>query len=195
MTMADTLPKHETIHPDGPAPCLPVCPPDIITDGQARLIPLTQGKFALVDDEDYERLNQFKWYAGKYKYRYYAARTHKLKTITMAREIMDAPKGLQVDHRNHNTLDNRRKNLRLCTNSQNQHNRAPNKKNPDSSVPFSKHKGVSWSSTAKKWVVHIRHNSKKTYLGRYADEKEAARVYDVKARELFGDFACLNLSN
>jgi hypothetical protein len=85
----------------------------------AKLIPLTQGKFAIVDAEDYERLSKYKWHVDKGDSTYYAARGIVGKNFRMHREILNAPEGLVVDHRNHNGLDNRKKNLRLCTRSQN----------------------------------------------------------------------------
>ena len=93
-------------------------------------IPLTQGKFSIVDDEDFPLLSQFKWYAHLEHGYFYATRassrdkvTGKQKVISMSRFIMNAPKGMLVDHKNGDTLDNRRKNLRICTHAENGRNR------------------------------------------------------------------------
>jgi len=151
------------------------------------LIPLTQGKFAIVDAEDYDRLSQYKWYASKCKNTYYACRAKGRTTIRMHREIMRAPKGLMCDHKNHNGLDNRKSTLRLCTNAQNCYNQQA------SSNGTSKHKGVSWHKCSRKWSARIRCDGKFYHLGDYEDEIEAAMAYDDKAVELFGEFAYLNL--
>ena len=89
---------------------------------QIKLIPLTQGKFAIVDAEDYDRLSQYKWQAEKHKTTFYAKRKSKYKSIKMHREILKPSNGMICDHKNHNGLDNRRCNIRLCTHAQNQHN-------------------------------------------------------------------------
>lgn len=93
-----------------------------------KTIQLTQGQVALVDDDDYEWLSQYKWYArwDKYTKSYYAARAEYFpirKTVYMAREVAKTPKGMICDHINHDTLDNRKENLRNVTNSQNLMNR------------------------------------------------------------------------
>ena len=153
-------------------------------------IVLTQGKVAIVDEMDYERLNKYKWHAKKDGNTYYAARKSerlngKQTTIRMHREILSVLPGQQIDHINHNGLDNRRANLRLCTYSQQQQNRLPQK-------AFSKYKGVWQDPRSKRWQVAIRINGKRTYLGYYVNEIEAAKAYDKKATQLFGEFANLN---
>ncbi|MBA7605706.1 hypothetical protein ES703_12840 [subsurface metagenome] len=150
------------------------------------LIALTQGKFAIVDAEDYGRLNQDKWYAGKCKNTYYAGRVEGGKTIKMHREIMRAPKGVLVDHINHNGLDNRKSNLRLCTNAQNCYNQQA------CATGTSKYKGVSWHKSRSKWSARIRCDRKLYNLGEFDNEMEAAMAYDDKAVELFGEFAYPN---
>jgi len=155
-------------------------------------IQLTQGKHALIDDEDYELVSQNKWYAAKKRYTFYAL-THiitdggKRTTSKMHRIIMGAKKGQQIDHINHNGLDNRRCNLRFCTSSQNQGN---SRKQKNTS---SKYKGVSWETGTKKWLACIHLNGGTTKrLGRFHNETEAAKAYDKAAREYFGEFALLN---
>lgn len=153
-------------------------------------IPLTQGKFALVDDEDFEWLNQYKWYAAKQSNIFYAWRKvgkyPNQKTIRMHRQIMNAPKNQDIDHINHNGLDNRKFNLRFCTDSQNQHNQLPYKN------CSSTYKGVCWKKHDKKWCSQITKNDHKIYIGCFSNEIDAAKAYNAKARELFGKYACLN---
>lgn len=105
----------------------------------------------------------------------------------MHRLILGASKGQQGDHQNGNGLDNRRINLRLCTNSQNQMNRKK------SSRYSSKYKGVTWNSHARKWQAQIKRQGVMHYLGLFVDELEAARAYNKDAQEYFKDFALLNL--
>lgn len=155
-------------------------------------IPLTQGKFAIVDDEDYEWLSRHRWFAVKDKNNYYAVRYSSRKEkrgdiVWMHREILGLTKddGRLTDHRNHYGLDNRMVNLRICTNAQNAQNRRPRN-------TTSKYKGVSWNNLAKKWQVHIKCNRKSISLGYFNNEIKAAKVYDKKAEDLFGEFAYLN---
>ena len=146
-------------------------------------IELTQNECALVDDEDYEELNQYSWYAEKGRYTYYAARTDKLKKkIRMHRVIMNPLFHLQVDHINRDGLDNRRKNLRICTHQQNQCNRKLSKNN-SSGI-----RGVCWDKFRKKWKAKIKINNKTKYLGRFKDKLEAKEVYTKAAKEYFGAF-------
>jgi len=155
----------------------------------AKLIPLTQGKFAIVDAEDYDWLNKYKWYASRAKRTYYARGTIKGKHVRMHRLILDAPPHLFVDHINCNGLDNRRKKLRLCTHFQNQQNRRPSLNGK------SKYKGVCWSKRHKKFRARITYNRKSYHLGLFDSEIDAAKAYDKKALELFGEFAYLNFPN
>jgi len=152
-------------------------------------IPLSQGLFALVDNKDYDDLMQFKWFAKKEHGIFYAARTlsvkGKKKTLRMHSFLLKLEKGQEGDHRNHEGLDNRRMNLRVCTHSQNSKNR---KKTVGTSSRF---KGVYWVKRLRKWSCRIGTDGKHN-LGLFADETEAARVYDMKAKELFGEFAQLN---
>ncbi len=155
-------------------------------------IPLTKGKFAIVDDEDYEELNKYNWRAVKsrntwYAYRYVWLPNNKVKAIAMHRQILKAPKGLEVDHKNFDGLCNRRDNIRKCTTSQNQAHRKPFKR-----LGTSIYKGVSWNAGHKKWYVQVNAKNISHRLGCYDSEKEAARVYDKRAIELFGDFALTN---
>ena len=162
----------------------------------ARLIPLTQDKFAIVDAEDYERLNKYKWCISKTSNTNYALRRirgkmvkgkrGKHKTILMHRFILNAPGHLVVDHINHNGLDNRKKNLRLCTQAQNLYNTLPRLN------CTSQFKGVYWDKCRNLFAARLKHKGKRYFIGRFKNEIDAAKAYDKKARELFGEFAYLN---
>ena len=153
-------------------------------------IELTQGKFAIVDDADFEWLNQWEWSVKKTAGLFYAVRaTHKGgQTHYMHRQIMGLKKGdgKQIDHINRTGIDNRRSNLRLCDYSTNRQNSIKRRGST------SKYKGVHWYKPIKKWKSTITINKKLVFLGHYKTEEDAARVYDKKARELFGEFARLN---
>jgi len=155
----------------------------------AKLIPLTQGKFAIVDPEDFDELCQYKWTAAKSPNTFYAVRSVQGRQIRMHRLITSAPKGLVVDHRNHNGLDNRKENLRLCTRPENARNQRPQ------TGRSSKYKGVCWHKNQKKWTARVYSNGVTYHLGSFNSEIQAAKAYDKKARELFGQFACLNFPN
>jgi len=145
-------------------------------------IPLTQGLYALVDGEDYLSLIQHKWHAQKDGNTYYAVR---YRGIKMHREILRLSTGVQADHRNSNGLDNRKCNLRICTNSENNANRRIQ-------CHSSRFKGVTWIKRDKKWQSQIGFNGKLIYLGRFDDEIKAAEAYDKAAKRLFGEFAKTN---
>ena len=151
-----------------------------------RYIPLTQGKFAIVDAEDYDWLSRYDWFAMKSKQTYYAHRHSNGKILSMHREIMRAPKGMICDHKNHNGLNNRKSNLRICTIRQNARNRQAR------TGCSSGYKGVYWSKRYKKWRARISFECRRIHLGNFFDEIKAALAYDDKAAELFGEFACLN---
>jgi len=157
----------------------------------AKHIGLTQGKFAIVDDADYEWLSQHKWYAAQGSSTYYARRMlygkAEQKEIRMHRAILKPPPGMESDHINGDGLDNRRCNLRTVTRSQNSMNRR-NQMNCSS-----RHKGVSWDSRDCKWRVQIKIDGRGQRLGYFDDEQEAARIYNQAAKRLFGEFARLNI--
>jgi hypothetical protein len=147
-----------------------------------QIIPLTQGKQTIVDDEDFEELSKFRWRCsdGGYVVRGYASK------IKMHRVVIGAPIGMEVDHVNGYTLDNRKENLRLCTHAENGRNRKLNADNK------SGYKGVSWDNKIGKWRVTIKANLHRIHLGYFADPVEAARVYDDAARKYYKEFSRTN---
>jgi hypothetical protein len=158
-----------------------------------RKIPLTRGKYAIVDPEDYDRLTKYKWYAQTNLYTFYAVRSltngkkEKRKNAYMHHLVINIPDGMFCDHINHNGLDNRKANLRPATLTQNVWNRRKFKK-----PSRSKYKGVDWSTEMKRWRARIRVNGKRIYLGSFKHEIEAAKAYDRAAAKYHGQFAALN---
>jgi len=157
-----------------------------------RRIPLTQGKYAIVDPEDFERLNKHKWHAVKQSNTFYAIRcagpAKKTTYIRMHREIIHPPDHLVVDHINHNGLDNRKANIRPATRSQNNFNRLIIKRKGASS----KYKGVSWRKRRKRWRARIHVYGEYKFLGYFKEEIHAAKAYDKAAKKYHGEFASLN---
>jgi len=157
-------------------------------------IKLTQGKYALVDDEDYKQINNYKWRTHKIKNNLYATRSIYRnglgKLIYMHRQILNLTNNkIQADHIDNNGLNNRRKNLRVCTNQEN--NRNKKKINKKTS---SKYKGVHYLKRDSKWIASICIDNKNYNLGHYKNEKEAGLIYDYYARKHFGKFAILNFT-
>lgn len=154
-------------------------------------IQLNKGYFALVDDRDYEQLNKYKWAAHVDKYTVYAVRSeylgnYKKQRIIMHRAIMNHPDNLDVDHIDHNGLNNQRSNLRIATRSQN----ACNGNGKKGWVPY---KGVCFvMGEVKKYVAQIQYQGKKYHIGVFGSAVCAALAYDKKAKELHGEFAQLN---
>lgn len=157
-------------------------------------IPLTKGFFALVDDEDFEKVNQFKWCAGVKNNVVYAMRririsTGRWSTQKLHRFILGItdPK-IQIDHRDHDGLNNQRENLRVCTNRQNQQN----VRKLTAWATTSQFKGVCQRRRDNKWRSRIEVNGKREHLGYFNSEVEAAIAYDRAALQHFGEFAHTN---
>ncbi len=153
-------------------------------------IPLTQGKFAKVDPEDYVWLSQFRWCCKMNVENCYAVRnvqTHgRSKRIYMHRLIRNTPDHLVCDHENHDGLDNRKRNCRNCTTAQNNANRRKCR------TASSQYLGVSYNKRRRKWIAHIKDQGKERYLGSYDIEADAARAYDRAAVAIHGPYAALN---
>lgn len=154
-------------------------------------IPLTQGKFALVDDEDYEWLMQWSWCISSAGYAKRGCRIEgKRITVSMHCAIMRAPDGMEVDHADRNPLNNQKSNLRIATRAQNGMNRPKVKRN---GAATSQYKGVWYDKRRNCWYAMITINRKAIYLGTFQDEIDAAKAYDNAATNHYGTFAYLNL--
>jgi hypothetical protein len=144
-------------------------------------IPLTNGECAIVDDDDFDTVNQHRWMrtlAG------YAVTTNSRRRIRMHRLVMDAPANTDIDHINRNKLDNRKENLRFCTQAENARNASIRTDN------ISGYKGVRFK--ANRWEASTKANGKRVYIGRFLTAEEAARAYDQVIKKLHGDFASTN---
>lgn len=157
--------------------------PIIVGDGTAK-IPLSQGKFAIIDERDLEKVKQYRWSAVNCGHTYYAMNSHTKNH--MHRFITGAPRGTVVDHKDNDGLNNKRDNLRITNNMVNGHNR---KKKP---FATSKYRGVCWSKQAQKWHASISYMGKNYFLGHHTDEIEAAQAYDRAAAQFYGIDACTN---
>lgn len=150
-----------------------------------------QNHFILVDEEDYELLKSFKWRILKGNTTFYAQTDIRLngytKTVYMHRIITGDISGFDVDHIDGNGLNNQKNNLRVCTRQQNQMNRKK------STGKTSKYKGVYMKKRDGFFYATIKINKKPIWIGSYKTEQEAALAYDIKAKELFGDYAKLNM--
>jgi len=151
-------------------------------------IPLTQGKVAVVDDDEFEELAKYKWYALSRVHTHYAVRKQRAEArqimVSMHRVVLDAKHWQHIDHVNGNGLDNRRANLRICTRSQNSANCYWH--NGKRLLT----RGIRFKSG--RWEAYIRRQGKILYLGRFTFKEQAAKAYDRAAIESFGEFARLN---
>lgn len=155
-----------------------------------KLIALSKGKFVKVDDEDFEYLDQWKWYCSKSGY---AVRTvNKLtgpnKTTHMHRVVNKTKKGRDTLHLDDDTLNNQRHNLRSGTRGENLHMAGSNRNTK------SKYKGVTWHKGVGKWQVQMQASYVTRYIGMFEDEDEAARAYDRAARKYFRGSYFLNFT-
>lgn len=156
-----------------------------------KLIPLTQGKFAMVDDEDFEELSQVRWYAARDGKTFYAFRKVRIDARTGAQRqrtvsMHKALTGLPVtDHRDGNGLNNQRANLR--------DGRMFNNRNrPLRRDSLTGLKGVHRDKQSGRWIAKIEPAGGRRYLGRFTSKEDAARAYDAAARELYGEYGCYN---
>lgn len=153
-----------------------------------KLLTLTQGKFAQVDDEDYEWLSQWKWYySGEYAVRNSSKLLGKRKILYMHREIMQAAVGVEIDHADMDTLNNQRHNLRVSTHAQNQENGRIYKTNT------SGYKGVSWHKRDKVWSAAISVDNRQVFLGNFVNKEDAVKAYNAAALKFHGEFARINI--
>jgi hypothetical protein len=156
-----------------------------------RRIKLTKGRYAIVDPEDYQKLAEEDWqFYEVTEQNYYAARLDGGKIVYMHRQIMNAPAGKIVDHRDGEGLNNTKRNLRFATRSQNGCN-CPKTSNSVTS----KYKGVCKEKNSRKWRARICCNGKNEHLGFFENEEDAARAYDEAAKKYFGEFAVLNFND
>ena len=157
-------------------------------DNYSSIIWLSQGKYAIVDNEDYDFLNQWKWHANcGYALRKIKAQCKsRQKALAMHRFINNTPEGLLTDHIKGRTLDNRKSNLRICSGAENQHNQRL------SAANTSGLKGVRWNKKLRKWQTGINVNKKAVYLGLYENKTEAAIAFDKAAVKHHGEFAKTN---
>jgi hypothetical protein len=152
--------------------------------------PKYPNKFTIVDDEDFEKLNQYKWYYDNqgYAHRRFYYKDKKSRIIGMHRVIMGDPKGKLIDHINMDGLDNRKSNLRICGKRENSINIGLRKNNK------SGYKGVHRNTKSNvPWRVNLKDNGKQVCVGYFYDVKEAAKAYNKKALELYGEYARLNI--
>lgn len=152
-------------------------------------IPLTKGKVAIVDDEDYERLSKYKWRASPSNATFYAMHNQLGFSVIMHREITGALKGEDVHHVDDNGLNNQRCNLKRMTRSQHR-TEHPCGKSPTGNT--SAYRGVSWDTKVAKWQSQIRKSRRSIHLGYFEREEVAAATYDEAAKYLFGNKARLN---
>ncbi|WP_049780588.1 Cro/CI family transcriptional regulator [Nitrosococcus halophilus] len=161
--------------------------PDLYGEMPYKKIPLTKGRYALIDADDYERLVNYRWHVSALGY----AVTWILKDGQKAKEymhrmILQVPKGFVTDHINGDLLDNRKINLRICSQQENSRNQRGSRNNP------SGFKGVSLKSDTGKWRARIMVDRKEINLGCFESAEEAAEAYNAAARKHFGDYARLN---
>lgn len=157
-------------------------------------IKLTQGRVALVDDDDYEYLSQWKWFLSSSNSRAYAVRKSRIQEVElephshvfMHKILLKCPNNAVVDHKDGNKLNNQKHNLRICTHKQN----ARNSTKPISNK--SGYKGVFYYESRNKYHSRIKVNGRSIHLGYFTDATLAARAYDNAAKKYFGDFARLN---
>jgi hypothetical protein len=160
-------------------------------DDGITLVFLTQGKVAIIDSADAERVLRYKWRFTPSGYAIRGGRKaeglSKRDTVYMHRWLLNVPDGFETDHVNRDKLDNRRGNLRVCTHAENNRNGAVR-----ACANSSGFKGVSWHKRSLRWRAYIRVDYRQIHLGHFVTAEEAACAYDRAAIEHFGEFAHLN---
>ena len=151
-------------------------------------IPLSQGKVAIIDVENAPEVLRFKWCAHKKRHLWYAVTSVRKEdgtrtVLSLHRLILKPSSNVLVDHRDGDGLNNRKSNLRLATNAQNQHNSRRSLHNT------SGFKGVDFNKRRCQWRALICFNNKRKHLGRFQTKEEAAAAYDTAARKFFGEYA------
>lgn len=153
-------------------------------------IKLTQGKVALVDDEDFGELNKYRWCIMHTQYNTYAYRNIRINkkqiTILMHRQIMNATKTIEVDHIDYNGLNNQKTNLRNVTSSKNKQHRRIQSNNTSGYI------GVYWSNQKGRWIAQRKINKKNYYGGSFVDKEKAGYASDLLATRLHGEYATVN---
>jgi len=144
-------------------------------------ITISNGDVALVDDDLFGVLNQWKWQSNG---RGYACRKERGRSISMHRLVIDCPPGLELDHINGDKLDNRRENLRVCTHAENVRNRGQQIRR-DPGLP----KGVTACGKRGRYAAHIKYDGRIHRIGTFDSPEEAAHAYDVAAIKHHGEFA------
>lgn len=140
-----------------------------------------------VDDEDYPILSRYAWHIDA---KGYVVTSFANTTVRLHRMILNPHKKVQIDHKDNNKRNNQKFNLRPCDNSLNQMNTF---KRVYATPTSSNYKGVHWKNSEGKWQARIGHNNKRYHLGYHECEHEAAKAYNKRAIELFGEFAKLNI--
>lgn len=142
-------------------------------------------KFAFVDDEDFEEVNKYRWIAQRGGNNWYASARINKKSVLMHRFIINPPANMCIDHINHNSLDNTKSNLRICSHAENMRNRQKHKNTSSSFI------GVH-STHKNKWMAKIEYMGKVYKLGVFDTEEDAAIARDKKAIEFDDKFISLN---
>lgn len=158
----------------------------IRVEGQLAYVPLTKGYEAIINAADVPLVKEYNWSACVRSRSVYAVRTDNTgltpRKVLLHRLLMSEPQGLEIDHRDGNGLNNRRKNLRSATHSENTYNRRVNKNNTSGL------KGVYWYKRAQKWMARIGVNGNREYLGLFETPEEAHAAYCAASRKLHGEF-------
>lgn len=159
--------------------------------GLMKEIKLPKNKIVLVDDDNYDYLNQWKWHESGGTIKRRGCRNSKPQNIKMVREILNVPVGMEVDHIDRNIYNNQKSNLRICTHRQNSMNRFPSKRIIIKGIRVSTYKGK--KGITRRIIARINVNGKEKYLGTFDTEIDAGKAYNEAAKIYHGEFAALNI--